>query len=82
MIFGLLYYDTVDKKAYDEVENDQPPTHARKFCYTRYCIVQNLSNNRMLKWFVGLVDLEQHTARDKQAIWALENYQLPMYLIT
>ena len=22
----------------------------------------------MLKWFIGLIDLEEHTARDKQAI--------------
>ena len=26
----------------------------------------------MLKWFVGLIDLQQHTARDKQDIWAFE----------
>ena len=23
-------------------------------------------------WFVGLIDLEHHTARDSKAIWALE----------
>ena len=27
----------------------------------------------MLKGFVGLIDLEQHTARDKQAIQTLKN---------
>ena len=35
----------------------------------------------MLKWFVCLIDLEKHTAIDKQAIWALETYCLPMQLI-
>ena len=32
-----------------------------------------MNKSRVLKWFVGLIDLEQHTAIDKQAISTLEN---------
>ena len=34
-------------------------------CYARYSIVQKLSNKQSA---VGLIDIEQHTAKDKQAI--------------
>ena len=34
-------------------------------CYARYSIVQKLSNKQSA---VGLIDLEQHTAKGKQAI--------------
>ena len=50
---------------YDEVENNRPPKHKNILCYTRYSIVQELNNKQSAK---GLVDLEQHTAIDKQAI--------------
>ena len=33
---------------------------------TRYCIVQKLSNKQSAKVIEGLIDLEQHTARDKE----------------
>ena len=36
-------------------------------------LCKNWVINRVLKWFVGLIDLQQHTTGDKQAIWALEN---------
>ena len=35
------------EKAYDEVENNRPPTHA--LCYTRYAIVEKLSNKQSTK---------------------------------
>ena len=38
----------------------------------RYSIVQKQGINRVLKWFVGLIVLEQQTARDKKAVWPLE----------
>ena len=34
-----------------------------------YCVVLN----RVPKWFVSLIDLEQHTVREKQAIRTLKN---------
>ena len=57
------------EKTYGDVENNQPPTHAKYF----KVFVQKLSSKHSLKWLAGLIDLEQHTAKDKQAIWALEN---------
>ena len=36
--------------------------------------VQKLSNKQSAKVICRLIDLEQHTARDKQAITALETY--------
>ena len=36
--------------------------------YTRYTsIVQILSNQQSAKWFVGLIELEQHTARKNKS---------------
>ena len=50
------------EKAYDEVEKNQPHMHENLLYYTRYSIVQKFSNKQSAK--VGLIDLEQHTARD------------------
>ena len=69
-LFSLLYYDTVDIKAYDEVENNRPPTHAKNIlCHTTYSIVQKFSNKQSVKVICRFdIDLEQHTVRDKQAM--------------
>ena len=70
-LFSLLYYDTVYIKAYDEVENDWPSTHTRILYATQgsYSITQKLSNKQSTKVMcVGLIDLGQHIAREKQAI--------------
>ena len=50
------------EKAYDEVENNQPHMRKNILYYTRYSIVQKFSNKQSAK--VGLIDLEQQTARD------------------
>ena len=39
-------------------------------------LCKKLAINRVLKWFEGLIDLAEHTARDKQAIQTLETYRL------
>ena len=45
--------------------------HMHKIFYSKQGIL--LCKNFVLKWFVDLIDLEEHTAKDKQAIWALES---------
>ena len=35
-------------------------------------LCKNKVINRVLKWCVGLIDLEQHTAKEKQDTWALK----------
>ena len=37
----------------------------QNLCYSTYSIMYKLSYYQVLKWFVGLIELEQHTARDK-----------------
>ena len=72
--FNLLYYNTVDRKSIGRVEIlSAVHTHKNIFCKTRCSIVQKLSIKRSAKVIVGLIDLERHTARDKQVIWVLEN---------
>ena len=39
--------------------------HGHILCYTRYSIMQKLSNQHSVK-VIGLMDLEQHTVRDKK----------------
>ena len=59
----------------NEVENNRLPMHTKYFIQNKIAssIVQKLSKKqRVLKWFLDLIDLEQHTARDKQAMLALE----------
>ena len=49
------------EQPYDEVENYRLPMQAKMFHTTQgifYCAVITQS----AKWFVGLIDLEQHTA--------------------
>ena len=43
-------------------------THTKKLWYKiiGYSIVQNLNINRVLKWFLDLIGLEQHIARIKK----------------
>ena len=60
------------EKGYDEMENCQLPTHKNISCTTRYAIVQKLSNKQSAKVFLGLIDLENLTARDRKAISALK----------
>ena len=45
---------------------------------TRYSIVQKLSNKQSAKVIEGLIDLEQHTARDKETY----EHWTPTHLIT
>ena len=67
------------------MENNWPFMHSKMFHAAQgNTIVQKLSNNKLLivlKWFVGLIDLEHRTARDRKAIWALKSYHPPMHLI-
>ena len=44
-------------------------------------LCKNLSNKWVLKWFVGLIDVEQHTARDKKPYEHWKSYQPPKYFI-
>ena len=58
---------------YDEVENNQPPTHAKIFYAAQGILFwSNKQSTKVI--FVSLMDLEQHTGRDKKPyIWVLEN---------
>ena len=46
---AIQYYNTVDRKGYDEVKNNRPPTLAKYSCSTRYTMVQKLSNKQGAK---------------------------------
>ena len=49
------------------MENNQPPTHAKLFYAAQGILLgKNYVINRVLKWFGGFIDLEQHTGRNKK----------------
>ena len=71
-LLGLLYYSTVGKKAIPR-GGKLSAAHTCDLFYVHKVIYCAKVNNRVLVWFLGLVDLQWHTTIGIKAIWAVSN---------